>query len=134
MPFNDFYVDDFGMVFHEKAKSTGKKRELRIIDRESQAVMESKNQLNEKCLIVHKPRLPFLGEPCRFTAVQWFYSSVSPAFAMPNAVLALSLLESLFIILRRSLWIQLFPFEYFYHMKVSAQYLFRVFYVLHSFW
>ena len=62
-----------------------------------------------------------------------FFSSVSPAFAMPNAVLALSLLENLFIILRRSLWIQLFPFEYFYHMKVSAQYLFRVFYVLHSF-
>ena len=58
MPFNDFYVDDFGMVFHEKAKITGKKRELRIIDRESQAVMESKNQLNEKCLIVYKPRLP----------------------------------------------------------------------------
>ncbi len=41
MSFNDFCVDDPGMVFYKKAKSTGKNRELRIIDRESQAVMES---------------------------------------------------------------------------------------------
>ena len=41
MSFNNFYVDDPGMIFYEKAKITGKKRELRIIDRESQAVLES---------------------------------------------------------------------------------------------
>ena len=41
MSFNDFCVDDPGMVFYKKAKSTGKNRELRIIDRESQAVLES---------------------------------------------------------------------------------------------